>query len=112
MLRATFGCPDWQHWLAFLGGKAVAAAITHLHEHVGWIGWVSTLPQYRGRGAQRAITCAQLEGAIESRATWITLEVAPGPKNHPSASFRNYQRLGWLTAYDRAVYVRKAVIAK
>lgn len=108
LLRATFACPTWQHWLAFDGERPVSAAITYLEGEVAWIGWVGTLPEYRGRGAQSAIAAAQLQEACASGVRWLTLETATGTKNRPSQSLRNYVRLGWTPAYDRLVYVRKS----
>jgi len=108
LLRATFNSPAWQHWMAFDGDVPVATAITHVVDNVAWIGWVGTLPDYRGRGAQSAITAAQLEGARASNCLWVTLETVTGTKNRPSQTLRNYRRLGWTVAYNRLVYVRKS----
>jgi len=108
MLRATFQRPAWQQWLAFDRDRPVAAAITHVADEVAWIGWVGTLADYRGRGAQSALTAAQLQAASENGCRWVTLEAATGTKKQASQSLRNYRRLGWNVAYDRIVYVRRA----
>ena len=108
MLRATFQSPAWQQWLALDGERPVAAAITYIGSQVAWIGWVGTLAEYRGRGAQSALAAAQLQAASAMGCHWVTLEAATGTKNHASQSLRNYRRLGWSVAYDRLVYVRRA----
>jgi ribosomal protein S18 acetylase RimI-like enzyme len=107
LLQATFRSDDWQHWMAFDDEQPVAAAMTHVQDGVAWIGWVGTLPDYRGRGAQSALTAAQLEGAGARNCRWVTLEAATGTRDRPGPSLRNYRRLGWTVAYDRLVYVRK-----
>ena len=107
ILRATFDSPQWQHWIAFDGGSPVAAAMTYLRGDTGWIGWVCTLAEHRGKGAQTALAAAQLRGAAEAGLQWVTLEAAKGSKAHPGQSLRNYRRLGWTTVHDRAVYLRR-----
>jgi hypothetical protein len=107
LLRATFQSAAWQHWMAFEGEMPVACAMTYVEGDVAWIGWVGTLPDYRGRGAQSAMTVAQLDAIASSNCGWVTLETATGTRNRPNPSLRNYLRLGWTAAYDRLVYVRK-----
>ncbi len=108
LLRATFECPAWQHWLAFDGEQPVAASITHVEDQIAWIGWSATLPECRGRGAHGAMVRAQLLEASASDFHWATAEVATGTKNRPSQALRNCLRVGWTVAYDRLVYVRKS----
>jgi len=107
LIRATCGREDWQHWLAFCDGEPIASAICHLEREAGWIGWVATLPEYRGRGAQSLLTAAQIGGARSRGCRWVTLETNTGTKTQPSQSLRNYLRLGWTLAYDRLIYVRR-----
>ena len=107
LLTATFSSSAWQHWLAFDGATPVAAAITHVKGDIAWIGWVCTLPEYRGRGAQSALAAAQLQGIRQRGARWVTLEAATGTKRNPAPSLRNYLRLGWTHAYDRLIYLRR-----
>lgn len=108
LLRSTFEHPDWQHWLAFDANTPVAAAIlAHFEDGVSWIGWVGTLPSHRGRGAQNAITAAQLRACVNRGTRRVTLEAATGSKTRPGASLRNYTRLGFTPAYNRVVYLRR-----
>ena len=107
LLATTFAGRAWQHWLAFDGDMPVGAALTHLAGDVAWFGWVGTLSSHRGRGAQSALTAAQLEGATESGCRWVTLETATGTAEQPHPSMRNYCRLGWTVAHQRGVFVRR-----
>jgi GNAT superfamily N-acetyltransferase len=108
LMEASFLQPGWQHWMAFDDGQPVASAMTALGDDgVAWIGWVGTLPSHRGRGAQSALTAAQVRAAHEAGARWITLEAATGSRRQPSQTLRNYLRLGWQSAYDRPIYLRR-----
>jgi len=108
LLRASFQQPQLQHWLAFDGDAPAAAAMTaNFDDGVSWIGWVCTLPGYRGRGAQSALAVAQVRDCHERGRQWVTLEAATGTKRRPSQSLRNYSRLGWTAAYDRMVLLRR-----
>lgn len=108
LLRASFQHSHWQHWLAFDGDVPVAAAITvHFEDGVAWIGWVCTLASHRGRGAQSALAVAQLRACHERGVHVVTLEAATGTRRRPSQSLQNYLRLGWTSAYDRMVLLRR-----
>jgi hypothetical protein len=108
LLQATFQDPSWQHWLALDDDTPVAAAIlSHFDDGVSWIGWVGTILPHRGRGAQSAITVAQLGACVDQGSRWVTLEASTGTKSRPSPSLRNYKRLGWTHAYNRAIYLRR-----
>lgn len=107
LLSASFGSPNWQHWLAFDRDEPVAAAITHLWADTAWIGWVCTRPEHRGRGAQSLLAAAQLRGAAEVGARHATLEAATGTRARPGPSLRNYGRLGWTVVHDRLTYVKR-----
>lgn len=107
LLQATFESAQWQHWLAMDGDRPVAAAMTHIYGNCAWIGWVCTELEFRGKGAQSALAAAQLRGAAEAGARWVTLEAVPGTKARPSPSLRNYQRLGWAAVHNRIVYLRR-----
>lgn len=108
LLRDSFDVRQQSHWLAFDGDSVAAAALTtRVSQDVAWIGWVCTMPSYRGRGAQSALAAAQLRACREDGIEWVTLEAAAGTKRQPSQSLRNYTRLGWSTAYQRMVMLRR-----
>jgi len=107
LLEASFDNSCWQHWMAFDGGQPVATAMTCLDGEVAWIGWVATVPEYRGRGIQSAVTAAQMQAAEQAGARWATLETALTARRQPGPSQRNYLRLGWAALYNRIVYLRR-----
>ncbi len=108
LLESGFADPTRQHWLALHEGHPVAAATTCLYASgAAWIGWVCTLPAFRGRGAQAALARAQAETARAAGVRRMTLEAAIGSPNRPGPSLRNYGRLGWIRIYDRVIYLRR-----
>lgn len=111
LLRSSFQHPHLKHWMAFDGEEAAAAAMTaEFEDGSAWIGWVCTLPGYRGRGAQSALAAAQLRQCLHRGLGCVTLEAATGTKRRPGQSLRNYSRLGWTAAYDRLVLLRRMPI--
>ena len=108
LLRSSFQHPRLKHWMAFDGDKAAAAAMTaEFDDGSAWLGWVCTLPGYRGRGAQSALAASQLRQCLARGLGCLTLEAATGTKRRPGQSLRNYSRLGWTAAYDRLVLLRR-----
>lgn len=45
--------PGWKHYLAYEGTKAVATGTVYLSCDAAWNCFATTLPEYRGKGAQR-----------------------------------------------------------
>lgn len=108
LVTASVGRKGWQHWAAFDNGTMVASAITAFtDEGQAWIGWVGTLPPFRGRGAQSALAAHQIRAAASLGVTRVSLEAAPGSRKKPSQTLANYRRLGWVQAYERPVYLRR-----
>lgn len=108
ILRATFGGACWQHWLATVDAEIAGVAATHVVDETAWIGWVCTAPRYRGRGIQRRITAAQLAGARDAGARWVTLEAATGSPTRPGASLRNYRRMDFQAVHERLTYLHRS----
>jgi GNAT superfamily N-acetyltransferase len=119
---AVFGLPDAygplfessvsegraRHWLAFDGPVPVASAMTVPSlPGCDWIGWVGTLPSHRRRGAQAALTVAQLNECHALGTRTVTLEVGTGSGPEATASLRNYQRLGWEVAHERITFLKR-----
>lgn len=95
-------------WLACEGNRPVACALTvPVAADLDWVGWVATLPSHRGRGAQSALSAVQLADSSRRRVEAVVLEVAAGTEVAPSASLRNYLRLGWSQVATRTTYIRR-----
>lgn len=105
LLAATADKPGWRHWIAFDGGIPAAASLSFVEADVCWLGWTSTLPQYRGRWAHAAIVVAEILDAMESGCRWITTETAQSTDAAPDPAYFNLTRFGFKDAYSRPTYV-------
>jgi GNAT superfamily N-acetyltransferase len=83
-------------FLAEIDGRAVAAASVSLNEGVALLAGAATIPEFRGRGAQRALLHGRLEYAGAHGCDLATMGAEPG-----GASQRNAEREGFCVAYTR-----------
>ena len=88
-------------FLAWIDGVAVAAGALAIHDGVALLAGAATLPQWRGRGAQRALLEHRLAVAAEAGCDLATMGASPG-----SASQRNAERHGFRIAYTRIKWGR------
>jgi GNAT superfamily N-acetyltransferase len=104
-IAATADLPRWRQWLAYDGETPVAAALSFIDVDVGWLGWDATLPEFRGRGAQAALIAHRVNEAAALGCRYITTETATIAGSDKDPSYRNYERAGFVLAYERATYV-------
>jgi len=83
--------------LAEIEGRIAGGGAAARHEGVAALFGTSTLPEYRGRGAQTALIRARLEWAAAAGCDLAMVSAAPG-----SVSHRNLERQGFRVAYTRA----------
>ena len=88
-------------FVAELDGRAVAAAALAMHDGVAILAGASTIPEFRGRGAQSALLAARLRAAADAGCDLATMGALPG-----SASQRNAERAGFRIAYTRIKWAR------
>jgi GNAT superfamily N-acetyltransferase len=100
MLEGTGDFSEWRQWLAYDGGRPIAAALSFVHEDMAWLGWDATLPECRGRGAQSGLIAHRVNDAVRAGCRHVTSETAVGDPSH-----RNYERLGFSHVHDRSTYV-------
>jgi GNAT superfamily N-acetyltransferase len=94
--RRAFDSPRMTSVFVAHAGEVVATASLGLHEGVALLGGASTCPEFRGRGAQRALLAHRLQLARTRGATLAIMGAEPG-----STSQRNAQRAGFSVAYTR-----------
>jgi GNAT superfamily N-acetyltransferase len=85
--------------LSFLGGldgRPVATGALFVHDDVALLAGASTVPEWRKRGAQRALLEARFEHAAQAGCDLAMIVVEPG-----SISQRNAERQGFRIAYTR-----------
>lgn len=94
--RRAFESPRMTSVYVRHGGQVVATASLGLHDGVALLGGASTCPEFRGRGAQRALLAQRLRLAHARGATLAIMGAEPG-----STSQHNAQRSGFEVAYTR-----------
>lgn len=104
-IAATRHSGEWRQWLVYLGCQPIAAALSYLHNGVAWLGWDATLPDYRGHGVHAALIARRVSDAAESGCRYVTTETALHSSSRPDPSRRNYEKLGFVLAYERSTYV-------
>lgn len=104
-LAGTAALPEWRQWIACADGRPVAAALSFIRDGIAWLGWDATLPEFRGRGAQRELIAHRVNDACSSGCEYITSETAPSIGERADPSFRNYARNGFSFAYERFTYI-------
>ena len=96
LMRIVAHRPGALSFLAECEGRPVAAGSLIVHEGVALLGGASTIPQFRKRGAQRALFEERLGSAVRAGCDLAMMGAAPG-----SASQRNAERQGFHIAYTR-----------
>ena len=82
--------------VAELNGLPIAAGFLNMGNGVALLAGASTIPRFRGQGAQRALLQHRLEFAREQGCDLAVMVAHPG-----SASQRNAERQGFKVAYTR-----------
>ena len=103
----TVGRSGWRHYLALDGTRPVAAAAMHLRGSWAWFGFMATLEEARGRGAQSALIARRIHDAHEAGVRWLSVETAEDTPERDAPSFRNVLRQGFRVAYLRANWLWK-----
>jgi GNAT superfamily N-acetyltransferase len=101
----TVGRPGWRHYMAFDGEIPAATAAIYIEGENGWIDFASTLPEYRGRGAQGTLVERRIKDAAALGCKRLVVETAEETPEHPSPSYRNMRRYGFEAAYLRPNYI-------
>jgi len=105
---ALVGRPGWHIYAAYDGDMPVACGALYVAGEWAWLGCDTTLPDFRGHGAQAALIQRRVADAAALGVTALTAETgqpAPGTE-HSSHSYRNYQKAGFAKAYVRPNYRR------
>jgi GNAT superfamily N-acetyltransferase len=99
------GRDGWRCYIAFDGDTPAATGALHVQDGVGWIDFATTLPEYRGRGAQSAILARRIGDAAELGCELLVVETAEDRPEKPAPSFRNQLRFSFQVAYVRPNYI-------
>ncbi len=102
------GKPGWLHYLGFDGGHPVSTAALFISGDVAWLGFGSTLPSHRGRGAQGALFARRIADGLAAGCKWFVTETGEDTPQEPNPSYRNMLRAGFKLAYMRPNYAHTA----
>jgi GNAT superfamily N-acetyltransferase len=105
LIAGTADKPEWRQWIAYSGNRPAAAALSFVCAGNAWLGWDATLPEFRGQGAQSSLIAHRVNDAAIAGCKYITAETAVKSAASTDASYRNYERLGFSCAYERATYI-------
>jgi GNAT superfamily N-acetyltransferase len=86
---------------AEIDGEMIATAGIAIHQRVGLLAGASTVPEFRGRGAQSALLAARLAYARGQGCDLAMIVTAP-----ESTSQANSERAGFAVAYGRTKFSR------
>jgi len=105
LIAGTADRPEWRQWIAYSGNRPAAAALSFVCAGIAWLGWDATLPEFRGQGAQSLMIVHRVNEAVDAGCKYMTTETAINTATSTDSSYRNYERLGFSCAYERATYV-------
>ncbi|TML67926.1 MAG: GNAT family N-acetyltransferase [Actinobacteria bacterium] len=113
IVREAYGLPEamesivasapvrrgWRCWLALSEGEPAAAAGLYVDGEAGYLGYASTAPEHRGKGAQSTLLATRIRRARELGCNVLFTEAGKLLPNRPSVSYRNIARAGFEELY-------------
>lgn len=100
--------PRYEHYLAYHGRTAVAAASLRIEGDLAWLGGAGTLARWRRHGAQSALIAARLRRAARAGCRWAWVETALFEPGRPGGSRRNLLRMGFEDVCEKPQWVWSA----
>lgn len=108
---SLIGRPGWRVFVAEENGVVAAAAGMFSEGDMSYLAFAATRPEYRGRGAQRALVAARVNDAADSDSRWIATETGfPLTADEPSPSYRNLLWSGFRPVAIRDNYAPPGVM--
>lgn len=107
MLAALCYVKDFRPYGAWDGGKLVATAGLYVDGEFGECVSASTLPEYRGQGAQSALIALRVRDALTAGCKWVATETGKPAEGEQNPSLENMRRAGFKPQYDRQSWVWK-----
>jgi ribosomal protein S18 acetylase RimI-like enzyme len=99
--QATFYQPEVICFLATIQGEIAGGAALSIHNDMGILSFMRTIPSFRQRGVQNALIRERIAVATAQGCTLIVCSTNPG-----NQSQRNVERAGFSLAYTK-VFLRK-----
>lgn len=105
MFSAIPGRAGWRTYVAFIKGEPAATGALFVSGKIGWLGFGSTLPEYRGRGIHGAMLARRMADATDLGCRWLQTETNLAVGDEPTPSLDNIREAGFQIAYQRKNYV-------
>lgn len=99
--------PRWRVYVAESNGQIAATAGMFSEGDVAYCAFAATRPEFRNRGAQRALLRTRIDAAIDANAHWIATETGfPLTADELQPSYRNLLHAGFRPIAIRDNYAR------
>jgi len=92
-------------FLAWAGGRPVAAGSLRVERDIAWLIGGATLPRWRHLGAHAALIDVRLRRARALGCRWAWSEASPPTPGKPSGSYRNLLRHGFEPAGEKRIFL-------
>lgn len=101
LLTGPLGRPGVRAYAAWDGDSIVGTALLIVRGKAAQFAGAATLPDYRGRGAQSALTTLRLTDGVETGVEWFSVETAKPAPGEQNPSLNNLRRMGFQELYER-----------
>jgi len=105
VVEGVVGAACWHCYLAYDGDRPVASAVMVVDDRVAWLGFASTLPDARGRGAQSALIARRILDARAAGCSFCAAETDEQTPERQARSYQNILRAGFEVGYLRPNYL-------
>lgn len=94
--RGVVGKQDWICLVGYLDGEPIATGAMYIYSDCAWLGVATTLPNYRNKGAQKALIRARLQIGFQRGVRIFTVETSQPEfgMEAQSISFMNVKKIG------------------
>jgi hypothetical protein len=105
LTSSTIGHDQWHHYVVFDGETPIAGAVMFTLDRGAYLGLAATLPEARGRGAQKLLLARRMRDARKLGCEWVTAGTTPDTEQHPNPSYRNMIQTGMRLLYLQPKYL-------
>jgi GNAT superfamily N-acetyltransferase len=101
---AIVGKEGWTCFFAELDGRPIATGAMYASGSYAWLGGGATVPEFRNRGAQKALIAARLNQGVGQGVQTFVVETARPSADEPNISHANLIATGFEQIYTRMNY--------
>jgi GNAT superfamily N-acetyltransferase len=102
VLREFVAVPGFARYLARVDGRPAGEAAMRIDGDLAQVAGAGTLPEFRGRGVQKALLARRLADARAAGCDLAVVTTAPGTRSQD-----NVMRRGFVLLYTRAILVKR-----